>query len=264
MQNENGVLAVQEDFGNALVDKYVPIWDKKYRSKGESIWVFQRRTLSSACQVATTLHDMDFGKASTFLFHLVREAEECKPIIEAVSSQVELAMANPDKFIKGYHQFLQGLTKPIKKNKDYALYFKAIAYAQECVHSGLFIDGNVECNDSVLYAVIDMLMQGSEYLKPQEFDIVNNIVGISTENEPIISGTPIPSPMFLSIIVMLFSTIGHTTNVNLRFLKTDAWIWSFRTTSVMAMRMLQISIASTTSLCSHICIRTQSFRWLPM
>lgn len=96
MQNENGVLAVQEDFGNALVDKYAPVWDKKYRSKGESIWVFQRRTLSSACQVATTLHDMDFGKASTFLFHLVREAEECKPIIEAVSSQVELAMANPD------------------------------------------------------------------------------------------------------------------------------------------------------------------------
>lgn len=111
MQNENGVLAVQEDFGNALVDKYAPVWDKKYRSKGESIWVFQRRTLSSACQVATTLHDMDFGKASTFLFHLVREAEECKPIIEAVSSQVELAMANPDKFIKGYHQFLQGAHK---------------------------------------------------------------------------------------------------------------------------------------------------------
>ena len=135
---------------------------------------------------------MDFGKASTFLFHLVREAEECKPIIEAVSSQVELAMANPDKFIKGYHQFLQGLTKPIKKNKDYALYFKAIAYAQECVHSGLSIDGNVERNDSVLYAVIDMLMQGSEYLKPQEFDIVNNIVGISTENEPIIIRDPYP------------------------------------------------------------------------
>ena len=264
MQNENGVLAVQEDFGNTLVDKYAPVWDKKYRSKGESIWVFQRRALSSACQVATTLHDMDFGKASTFLFHLVREAEECKPIIEAVSSQVELAMANPDKFIKGYHQFLQGLTKPIKKNKDYALYFKAIAYAQECVHSGLSIDGNVERNDSVLYAVIDMLMQGSEYLKPQEFDIVNNIVGISTENEQSSSGTPIPSPMFLSIIVMLFSTIGHTTNVNLRFLKTDAWIWSFRTTSVMAMRMLQISIASTTSLCSRICIRTLSFRWPPM
>lgn len=41
MQNENGVLAVQEDFGNALVDKYAPVWDKKYRSKGESIWVFQ-------------------------------------------------------------------------------------------------------------------------------------------------------------------------------------------------------------------------------
>lgn len=118
MQNENGVLAAQEDFGNALVDKYAPVWDKKYRSKGESIWVFQRRTLSSACQVVATLHDADFGKASTFLFHLAREAEECKPIIEAINSQIELAMANSDKFIKGYHRLMQELTKPIKKNKD--------------------------------------------------------------------------------------------------------------------------------------------------
>lgn len=34
MQNENGVLAVQEDFGNTLVDKYAPVWDKKYRKQG--------------------------------------------------------------------------------------------------------------------------------------------------------------------------------------------------------------------------------------
>lgn len=160
MQSENNIIEVQEDFGNILVDKYVPIWDKKYRSKGESIWIFQRRTLSSACQVVATLHDVDFGKASTFLFHLAREAEECKPIIESIGSQIELAMANSDKFIKRYHQFLQGFTKPIKMNKDYALYFKAIAYLQECVHSGLTIDGSTESNESVLYAAIDMLMQG--------------------------------------------------------------------------------------------------------
>ena len=42
MQSENNIIEVQEDFGNILVDKYVPIWDKKYRSKGESIWIFQR------------------------------------------------------------------------------------------------------------------------------------------------------------------------------------------------------------------------------
>lgn len=118
MQNENGVLAVQEDFGNTLVDKYAPVWDKKYRSKGESIWVFQRRTLSSACQVATTLYDMDFGKASTFLFHLVREAEECKPIIEAVSSQVELAMANPDKSsLKAIISFCRGSQSPSRRTR---------------------------------------------------------------------------------------------------------------------------------------------------
>ena len=47
MQNENGVLAVQEDFGNALVDKYAPVWDKKYRSKGESMMLRPRTSMVS-------------------------------------------------------------------------------------------------------------------------------------------------------------------------------------------------------------------------
>lgn len=89
--------------------KYADIWDKKYRDKGQTIWVFQRRTLSSACVIAAQLREIDFDKASTFMFHLAKNAGDCKSIIEAFNSQLELAMVNPDKFIRGFHKFFPGL-----------------------------------------------------------------------------------------------------------------------------------------------------------
>lgn len=97
--------------------KYADIWDKKYRDKGQAIWVFQRRTLSSACVIAAQLREIDFDKASTFMFHLAKNAGDCKSIIEAFNSQLELAMVNPDKFIRGFHKFFQGLQSSLKRKR---------------------------------------------------------------------------------------------------------------------------------------------------
>ena len=181
-----------DDFELDFRQKYTDIWDKKYRDKGQTIWVFQRRNLSSACVIASRLREVDFDKATTFMFHLANKAGDCKPIIEAFNSQIELAMVNPDKFIKGYHKFFQELTKPLKKEKKCAIYFKALAYVQECSHNGLVIDGQVEHNLPVENAIVDALMQGTEYLKKQDYDVTNVVVGISTENEPIIIRDPYP------------------------------------------------------------------------
>ncbi len=175
-----------EEYEMNLRFKYAEIWDKKYRDKGQAIWAFQRRTLSSACVITVKVKDLDFGAASTYMFHLANKSGECRPIIEAVNSQIEYAMVNPDKFIKGLHKFFQELTKPIKRDKKYALYFKSLAYVQECAHNGLIIDGKVEHNKAIELAAVDMLLQGTEYLKKQDFDITNIVVGISTEDEPII------------------------------------------------------------------------------
>lgn len=172
--------------------KYADIWDKKYRDKGQAIWVFQRRTLSSACVITAQLRETDFDKATTFMFHLAKNAGDCKSIIEAFNSQLELAMVNPDKFIRGFHKFFQGLTKQLKKEKKVTLYFKALAYIQECSHNGLLIDGQVEHNLPVEHTTIDALMQGTEYFKKQDYDVMNVVVGISSEKEPIIIRDPYP------------------------------------------------------------------------
>lgn len=183
---------LQIDNESLLRVEYGDTWDKKYRDKGQAIWTFQRRNLSTACVVVSRLHGIDFDAASTFMFHLANNAGECKPIVEAVNSQLELAIIKPDKFIKGLHKFFQELTKPIKKDKQYALYFKTLAYLQECTHNGLIIDGKVMHNEAVVISATDFIMQGTEYLKKQDFDVVNIVVGITTENEPIIIRDPYP------------------------------------------------------------------------
>lgn len=183
---------LQIDNESLLRVEYGDTWDKKYRDKGQAIWTFQRRNLSTACVVVSRLHGIDFDAASTFMFHLANNAGECKPIVEAVNSQLELAIIKPDKFIKGLHKFFQELTKPIKKDKQYALYFKTLAYLQECTHNGLIIDGKVMHNEAVVISATDFIMQGTEYLKKQDFDVANIVVGITTENEPIIIRDPFP------------------------------------------------------------------------
>lgn len=115
---------LQIDNESLLRLEYGDTWDKKYRDRGQAIWTFQRRNLSTACVVVSRLHGIDFDAASTFMFHLANNAGECKPIVEAVNSQLELAIIKPDKFIKGLHKFFQELTKPIKKDKQYALYLR--------------------------------------------------------------------------------------------------------------------------------------------
>ena len=191
-QNLNNIELSASEFEMSLRLKYAEMWDKKYRDKGQAIWAFQRRTLSSACVVAARVRYIDFNAASTYMFHLASKSGECRPIIEAINSQIEYAIVNPDKFIKGLHKFFQELTKPIKKDKRYALYFRSLAYVQECAHNGLIIDGKVEHNEAIELAATDMLLQGTEYLKKQDFDITNVVVGISTDDEPIIVRDPYP------------------------------------------------------------------------
>lgn len=90
---------LQIDNESLLRVEYGDTWDKKYRDKGQAIWTFQRRNLSTACVVVSRLHGIDFDAASTFMFYLANNAGECKPIVEAVNSQLELAIIKPDKFI---------------------------------------------------------------------------------------------------------------------------------------------------------------------
>lgn len=101
---------LQIDNESLLRVEYGDTWDKKYRDKGQAIWTFQRRNLSTACVVVSRLHGIDFDAASTFMFHLANNAGECKPIVEAVNSQLVNA-ALTDKELVVFKRALKALNK---------------------------------------------------------------------------------------------------------------------------------------------------------
>lgn len=175
--------AVDESYREQLEQKYGFKFDKKYRNKGESRWIFMRRDLSSAIIVLDSIKDVDFSVLTTYLFHLVENAGSVRNIIEKVRSQVELASANEERFINGYHEFLKGFTAEYKKSKNYLPYFQALDFVQRYTCSD---NDRFSANEKdVGYAVCDILMQGTAYFTKNEFDVNNMVVGLSIDGTPI-------------------------------------------------------------------------------
>lgn len=179
----------------ALREKYYAIWDRKYKDKGQSIWVFQLRTLSIAFATIDFIDSEKRKDAVTFMRVLQQRAGRGKDVICALNSQLELAMANQENFIYGLHRFYQELSKKIKKEKLYSDYYSALAYLQDCVqrksiackHPPLFL----AFHENIVMAEINLLMQGAEYLK-KDYDVLHLVAGITSNNDPIIIRDPYP------------------------------------------------------------------------
>lgn len=91
-------------FGREL-NRYV---DKKYFSKGTSIWVLQRRVMSTAIQCLTEAEDskLDASEVFVYLFHFAEEAgKDVEYIIKLMASQIELLFSNEEKFAKTLYRF---------------------------------------------------------------------------------------------------------------------------------------------------------------
>ena len=58
----------------ALREKYYAIWDRKYKDKGQSIWVFQLRTLSIAFATIDFIDSEKRKDAVTFMRVLQQRA----------------------------------------------------------------------------------------------------------------------------------------------------------------------------------------------
>lgn len=179
------------DFQNKLL----AYTDKKYRSKGLSIWLLHRRTLGTAFRCIDEFHseEHESDQYMLFLYHLEQQAHPLyRPIISAFVSQLELLIADKEKFAKGLHKFYTNMATQIKKEKGYEKYFMALSFAQEYNVKGVLIDGVNTDMKPISHAMIDLLYQLTEYLRPNRYDLNQLIVGITTTGELMTRNDPFP------------------------------------------------------------------------
>ena len=100
-----------------MQSRHISYWrklNKKLRGKPYPVITIQRRTLSTASEILDTICDIPFEKLSMSLYFYCQDVGMAQ-FTHAYESQIELAGANPDKFVFGLHEFYTRIASKIRK-----------------------------------------------------------------------------------------------------------------------------------------------------
>lgn len=157
------------DADYALLKKWSNWFDRKNGSGYGPANILQRRTMNTAIVTVSTLQNIPFTELSSSLYFFCSDIDS-KEFSRLYESQVELAGANPDKFIKGLHSFFNSMAKRIKNESEYALFFDFLMAASRLLFTAKE-EKQSNINIDVVYCYFSILLQQTEYLRPDKFDL---------------------------------------------------------------------------------------------
>lgn len=169
------------DADYALLKKWSNWFDRKNGSGYGPANILQRRTMNTAIVTVSTLQNIPFTELSSSLYFFCSDIDS-KEFSRLYESQVELAGANPDKFIKGLHSFFNSMAKRIKNESEYALFFDFLMAASRLLFTAKE-EKQSNINIDVVYCYFSILLQQTEYLRPDKFDLTKVVCGLKTTGE---------------------------------------------------------------------------------
>lgn len=158
---------------------------KKAESKPEPVRIFLFRTMASAVAVVERIETITFQEASTGVFELCQALGG--GLAHEFEAQVELAGANPGRFILQLHNFYSVLSAKIRKEDRYSEVFALIAGCNE-----------LSDTYTMAFAFLDLLLQFVTYLSPERYDFSIILAGRKLTRELITINDPfgrIDSPL---------------------------------------------------------------------
>lgn len=158
--------------------RYVRWLDKKMKDKPAPVKTMMRRTLGTAMAVLDELNGIPFSSMSASLYFLCQDLDT-KEFTRLYESQLELALANQDMFVKNLYKFLNDMSRFIKKNNLYQEFFEFICLCEKVRYSRGFDIVRVR----VLNAYQSLLLQTMEFMRPNKYDFNVVICGLTTDGE---------------------------------------------------------------------------------
>lgn len=174
-----------------LLEKSFSWWkklNKKIEGKPQPVQVLQKRTMNTAIATLEDLINVPFSELSMSLYFYCQDLQMTQ-FTKLYESQVELAGANPEKFVFQLHSFFNEISTKIKKENLYQDFFE---FSYLCSRVRLSPNLYRSINSKVIMAYLNLLLQTTEYLRPSKFDFSKNIVGISTVGEVLTINDPFP------------------------------------------------------------------------
>lgn len=162
--------------------------NKKLKDKPQAVQVLQKRTMNTAIAILENLIDVPYTELSMSLYFYCQDVQMTQ-FTRLYESQIELAGANPEKFVFQLHSFLNQISSKIKKENLYLEFFE---FSYRCSRARLSPYLLKSINPQVIMAYLNILLQTTEYLRPSKFDFSQNISGITTSGEVITTKDPFP------------------------------------------------------------------------
>ena len=184
-----------------LQSKYTKKISKKYTDILSPKCVLEIRTLNTALSVIEKVIDIPFEKFSMSLYFYIQSIDMME-FTRAYEAELELAAANPERFISHLHRFYNEQALKIKKDSLYSdffeLYYRAMRIRLDQSHNSI--------ENDVIDAYMNLLIQQSEYLRPDKYKFTEYLVGISSSNQLL----TYPDPYYDFDYPSLILQYGHT------------------------------------------------------
>lgn len=200
-------------YSEELSQKYEKRYMKKYEDKPESVMLIASRTFSTAVHVLTLLENIPFEVITKSVYVYCKDTQFQK-ITREYEGQLELAGANPERFIFELHSFYNKVSAQVKKNRQYSEIAEFLSAYMRIQHTTT----DVNVNRNIAFAYTDLILQTLEYLRPDKFDLRQCIIGVSTNGEPLVGKqhAPFSDIPALKLKEMMKRKIKFTSQEHLR------------------------------------------------
>ena len=168
---------------NEYVDSYNQLYAKKYRdrysNKPRDIQVMTKRTLATAISILAHLKEVPYEELITSIYIYCKDSN-LMWLTQEYEKQIELAGANPERFIFQLHSFYNAISAKIRKHNRYA---EIIDY--QSAYMELAYTDSPEINKNVTKAYKELLVHTPEYLRSRKYDFTQCIIGVTSDGRPI-------------------------------------------------------------------------------
>lgn len=172
---------MNEQNTNAILRAHKHI-DKKYY--GDPSYLLRKRVVNTCGNVLNKIEDIPFSELTTDMFFICNEVG-FKYFSEKYRSALEFAKLQPEKLADQLYKMLRDTAREIKKNGKVEDFFLFLSLFEE--------NTNVSEKYYELHlAYLDILMEQTEFLKPNIYDKNIMVAGVTTDGDILTTKDPIP------------------------------------------------------------------------
>jgi len=173
-----------------IANRYLKWVDKKAASKPAPVAKMMKRTNGTAMSVLTELDGVPFEELSSSLYFICQDLK-AEEFVHRYESQLELAGANQDAFVRGLHKFFNDTARFIKDNDLYAEFFEFVSLCNRIRYENRWnVQGTTR--QKVMDCYQSLLMQNLEYMRPNKFDFSVVVCGLDSRGELMVTPDAYP------------------------------------------------------------------------